>query len=559
MCYIFGPFHHCARKIACRTVADGSPSGGRLIRRRVIVSGLFLLLFGLGWWVGRGGASSDLYSNLDQFVEVIHKVQDNYVDPVEPAKLIDGALRGMIADLDPFSQYLDRRAYAQLLTVTTGHYGGVGITVSVRDNWPIVISPIEGGPAWEAGLRAGDAIVRIDASSAAGLNLEEVADKLRGPAGTEVRLSVRAEGDEEGHDYTLTRREIVTRSVPYAFMAGRRTGYVRLSNFSETSGAEVRAAIARLAAEGATSLVLDLRSNPGGVLEQAVDVSEQLLPRGALIVSRRGRGAGQDSRYYAAGARANLEWPVAVLIDGGSASASEIVAGALQDLDRALLIGQTSYGKGSVQRVFPIAGGSEALKLTTALYYTPSGRSIHRRTRGTSDTEEGDTPDTSATGGDSLPRPRFHTTAGRLVYGGGGITPDMEVIPDSLPPLTLLLERQGLPFRFANRWVNTHPGLKSGAAIGEDTWNAFLSFARTAKVAVSDEAARAERPRLERALRRELARRLSGDAAAARIAFETDPVVQRALAALGHARLPRDVFAGIPDAARPAPAGAVAH
>lgn len=529
-----------------------------MIRRRVILSGLFLLLFGLGWWVGRGGASSDLYSNLDQFVEVIHKVQDNYVDPVDSAKLIDGALRGMIADLDPFSQYLDRRAYAQLMTVTTGRYGGVGITVSVRDNWPIVISPIEGGPAWEAGLRAGDAIVSIDGTTAAGLNLEEVADRLRGPAGTEVRVSVRAEGDEESHDYALIRREIVTRSVPYAFMVGQKTGYVRLSNFSETSGAEVRAAIARLAAEGATSLVLDLRSNPGGVLEQAVDVSEQLLPKGALIVSRRGRGAGQDSRYYAAGERPNLEWPVAVLIDGGSASASEIVAGALQDLDRALLIGRTSYGKGSVQRVFPIAGGSEALKLTTALYYTPSGRSIHRKTQA-SEADEGDTPDTSATGDDSLPRPRFHTTAGRLVYGGGGITPDMEVIPDSLPPLTLLLERQGVPFRFANRWVNTHPGLKSGAAIGDETWNAFLSFARTAKVEVSDEAARAERPRLERALRRELARRLSGDSAAARIAFEIDPVVQRALAALGRARLPRDVFAGVPDAPRPAPAGAQAH
>jgi len=547
-----------------------------LIRRRVLWAALLVLPFGLGWWAGRGGASSDLYSNLDVFVEVIHKVQDNYVDPVDATKLIDGALKGMLASLDPYSQFMDRHAFQNLVAVTDGHYGGVGLMVTVRDRWPSVISPIEGGSAWEAGVRPGDVIVEIDGKSSAGLSLDEVADRLRGDAGTRVRLGVRAEGEDSTRTFVLERRDIVTRSVPYAFLLDRGVGYVRLSNFSETSGSEVRAAVARLAGEGAHSLILDLRGNPGGVLEQAVNVSEQFLPKGALVVSKRGRAAGQDARYYASGTRPNLDWPMAVLVDAGSASASEIVAGALQDLDRAVLVGQTSFGKGSVQKVYPLVGGTEALKLTTALYYTPSGRSIHKLhgaalAAADDSGEEDDNPDadTVAVAPAAPARPRFHTAAGRVVYGGGGVTPDAEVPVDSLPPLVLDLERGALPFRFANRWSNAHPnapedaGTKaprtakgSAAATAWDAplapavWSGFVAFVHAERPVVSQAALEAERPRLERAVRRELARRTAGDAAAARVAFEKDPVVRRALDALTKARAPRDVFV----AARPSKA-----
>ena len=535
-----------------------------MIRRRVVWAGLLLLPFALGWWAGRGGASSDLYSNLDVFVEVIHKVQDNYVDPVDSTKLIDGALKGMLASLDPYSQFMDRHAFQNLVAVTDGHYGGVGLMVTVRDRWPSVISPIEGGSAWEAGVRPGDVIVEIDGKSSAGLSLDEVADRLRGDAGTRVRLGVRAEGEDSTRTLVLERRDIVTRSVPYSFMLDRGVGYVRLSNFSETSGSEVRAAVSHLAGQGARSLILDLRGNPGGVLEQAVNVSEQFLPKGALVVSKRGRAAGQDARYYASGTRPNLDWPMAVLVDAGSASASEIVAGALQDLDRAVLVGQTSFGKGSVQKVYPLVGGTEALKLTTALYYTPSGRSIHKL-RGAAlvaaddSDDEGDNADADTTAAaKAAPRPRFHTAAGRVVFGGGGVTPDAEVPVDSLPPLVLDLERGALPFRFANRWTNAHPATGDGAAkasgsaktsdatwgapLAPNVWSAFESFVRAEKPAVTEAALEAERPRLERAVRRELARRTAGDAAAARVAFEKDPVVRRALDALAKARAPRDVF-----------------
>ena len=532
-----------------------------MIRRRFILGGLFLLLFGLGWWVGRGGASSDLYANVDLFVEVLHKVEENYVNPVESEKLVNGAIKGMLRDLDPYSQFLDRKSFGELENFTHGSFGGVGIVVSVRDNFPTVISPIEGSPAWEAGLRSGDVIVKIEGQSTAGFTVEDAANKLRGPAGTHVTLSVRREGDPEEHDYAIDRRVIETRSVPYAFLADKGVGYLRLSSFSEKSGAEVRAAVARLGTEGAKSLVFDLRSNPGGVLEQAVDVAEQFVPNGSLVVDTRGRLHTQDKRYYASESHPNVTWPMVVLVDGGSASAAEIVAGALQDLDRALVVGHTSFGKGSVQSVYPLAQSGEALKLTTALYYTPSGRSIHRLAHAARDEDEAaddDTADSTAVAppADSLPRPRFHTSGGRLVYGGGGITPDVTVLADSLPPLALRLEQRGLPFRFANRWVNTHPGVKLAAALGEQPWREFLAFARAESVAVDDRAAEQQRPRIEGAVRRELARRLAGDAAAARVGLESDPVFRRALDVLARTRTARDVFAS---AGLPAPRSAGAR
>jgi len=529
-----------------------------LTRRSFVLAGLFAVLFGLGWWAGRSGARGDLYANLDLFVEVLHKVSDNYVDPVEPKKLIDGALKGMMRGLDPYSQFLDSRAYGNLQSVTQGSFGGIGVVVGVRDNYPTVISPIEGTPAWRAGLHSGDIIVEIEGHSSLGLTIDEVADRLRGPQGTRVAIKVRREGEDQDQDYELERELIVTRSVPYSFLVERGIGYLRLSSFSEQTAVEVREAVESLRAAGARSLVLDLRLNPGGLLDQAVDVAEQFLPRNSLVVYTQGRQRGQDNRYYARDAHPLVQWPLVVLVDNGSASAAEIVAGALQDLDRGLLVGRTTFGKGSVQSVFPLRDRSGALKLTTALYYTPSGRSIHRTVRDTSgaadeDDDGGSNPHLAPR--DSSRRPVFHTAAGRTVYGGGGITPDVVVIPDSLPPLVQRAEVRSLPFRFANRWVNSHPepassgngqpGRPGGTAAPPEPapWDEFVAFLRAEKFAFADAELAVLRPALERALRRELARRRGGDAAAVRVALEGDPVFQRALEVLRRARGPREVFA----------------
>lgn len=530
-----------------------------MIRRRFVLATSLAVLFALGWWAGRA-ATRDLYPDLDMFVEVVRKIEVHYVDPVKPAALIEGAIRGMLRQLDPHSQYLDGRAYRDLLSMAEGSFGGIGVEVGVRDGYPTVIAPIEGTPAWEAGLRSGDVLVAIDGKSAFGLAVEEVADRLRGAAGTTVRVRIGREGEADTHEIELTRRLVERKAVPYAFVAAPGVGYLRLTTFSERSGQETRAALARLRAQGAKSLVLDLRSNPGGLLDQAVDVVEAFLPRGTMVVYTKGRATQEDRRFYADEAAPNLDWPVVVLVDGGSASAAEIVAGALQDLDRALLVGATTFGKGSVQRVFPLNGRDGALKLTTALYHTPSGRSIDRA-GADSLAEEVDEDDEDAlpapapdrAPADSAVRPVFRTPGGRTVAGGGGVTPDVVVVPDTLTGLRRRVEARNLAFRFANRWLNTHPQPRPDATV-EVPWSEFLAWLEEEKVEFTAAEAAAQRTPLERAVRREMARRMLGDGAAARVALEDDPAWARARAVLERARAPRDVFAAAAPAATPPPA-----
>jgi len=523
-----------------------------VIRRRIVLGSMLVVLFGIGWVAGRGSArAGDLYQNLDLFVEILHRVQENYVDPVEPEKLITGAMKGMLRDLDPYSQFLDAGSYQNLQATTHGSFGGIGVEVSIRDDFPTVISPIEGGPAWTLGIRSGDVITRIEGKSASGLTIDEVAQRLRGPQGSHVQIGVRREGEEGEVEYSIERREIVTKSVRHAFVVEGRVGYVRLANFSETSGGEVRAALERLKAQGADRLVLDLRSNPGGLLDQAVDVAEQFVKQGTKLVATRGRARGQDNLYFASEVHPRLDWPMVVLVDGASASASEIVAGALQDLDRALVVGQTTFGKGSVQSVFPLRERTVALKLTTARYYTPSGRSIHKASAEpsqllanlTDDEGEGPEPPAPTAAKADTGRPAFRTPSGRTVYGGGGIHPDIEMPRDTLPPLTNRVEGRGLAFRFANRWVNTHRTWRSTDLLTPELWKDFGEFLTAEKVPFTESALVEERPLLSRALRRELARRLGGDAAATRVALEGDPEFERALQVLSRARTAREVFA----------------
>ncbi|MEQ1687595.1 MAG: S41 family peptidase [Sphingopyxis sp.] len=318
---------------------------------------------------------SETRVELARFMDVFQEVKANYVEPVDDSHLIEGAIEGMLASLDPHSGYLDARDFAQLRTTTDGEYGGLGLSVTMEDGAVKVIAPQAGTPADRAGIKAGDFITHIDGELLIGFDLDEAVEKMRGAPGTAIRLTVVRPGRDEPIQANITRERIVLRPVTWEVQGD--VGVLTLSSFSDDVGAQMRTAMAaavRQLGHRPTGWVLDLRSNPGGLLDEAVAVSDLFLESGE-IVSQRGRRAGDVERFSARPGDAAGGLPIIVLIDAGSASASEIVAGALQDQHRAVIMGETSFGKGSVQTVVPLSE-TTALRLTTARYYTPSGRSV---------------------------------------------------------------------------------------------------------------------------------------------------------------------------------------
>lgn len=318
---------------------------------------------------------STTYRQLDLFLDVFQRVKANYVDKVDDETLIKGAISGMLTSLDPHSSYLDSRDFQQLRTQTDGNYGGIGLSVTMEEGVVKVIAPTEDTPAWKAGLKAGDFITHIDGQLIYGSTLDEAVDKMRGRPGTAVKLTIAREGRDEPFDVTVNRAVIELKPVKWSVNGD--VGVIDIISFSANTGADVRMAIRSIdkaLGHKPTGYVLDLRSNPGGLLDEAVSVSDAFLESG-VVVSQRGRGTGDTQTYYARAGDDTQGLPIVVLIDAGSASASEIVAGALQDQHRALVMGERSFGKGSVQTLLPLSA-STALRLTTARYYTPSGRSV---------------------------------------------------------------------------------------------------------------------------------------------------------------------------------------
>jgi carboxyl-terminal processing protease len=319
---------------------------------------------------------SETRAEIGRFISVFQQVRAEYVEPVEDSRLVDGAIEGMLASLDPHSGYLDAGDFAQLRTQTEGEYGGLGLSVTMEDGAVKVIAPQDDTPAARAGIRAGDFITHIDGELLIGFNLDEAVEKMRGAPGTTVRLTVVRPGRDEPIQTSVTREVIVLR--PVRWEVENNVGVLRLTTFSENASGELRNAMQAvrrsLGGRNPTGWILDMRSNPGGLLDEAVAVSDLFLERGE-IVSQRGRRASETERFAARPGDASGGLPVIVLIDAGSASAAEIVAGALQDHRRAIVMGETSFGKGSVQTVVPLSN-TTALRITTARYYTPSGRSV---------------------------------------------------------------------------------------------------------------------------------------------------------------------------------------
>ncbi len=320
--------------------------------------------------------TDDLYKELELFSDAVSIIRTDYVEEKKSKDIIYGALKGMLASLDPYSQFMDPDTYNEMKVETEGEFGGIGIEITLKDDLLTIISPIDDTPAYKAGLKAGDKIVKIDGAITKDLTLIDAVKKLRGKPGTDVNIIVLREADKKLLEFTITRAIIKIASIKRAEMLEPGIGYIRLTEFQENTPKDLSEALKKLEAENLKGLVLDIRNNPGGLLDVAVDVGGKFIQEGKVIVSTKGRVEAQNIEFKSKNKNKHLDYPMVVLINGGSASASEIVAGALQDYKRAILLGTKSFGKGSVQTVVPMSDGS-AVRLTTSKYFTPKGRSIH--------------------------------------------------------------------------------------------------------------------------------------------------------------------------------------
>ncbi|MEO8277074.1 MAG: S41 family peptidase [Thermoanaerobaculia bacterium] len=402
----------------------------------------------------------DAKGDLKLYTELLQAARARYGGEVHFRDLVYSSIHGMLRTLDPHTNFLPPTAYSSMREKQQATFFGLGILVGLRNGRLTVISPIDGTPASRLGIRAGDVIQRIEEESTDKLSIDEAVSRLKGPKGTQVHITILRAGLDEPLDLTVTRAEIPQTTVRYAYMIAPGTGYMSISDFTRSTGDEVQRALAKLKGEGMQRLLLDLRNNGGGLLDQAVDVADQFLPEGSTIVETRGRTRDSGQAYSADGSHAPIAEPVIVLVNSGTASAAEILSGGIQDHDIGLVVGTPTWGKGLVQTVYSLSYGA-GLALTTAKYYTPSGRLIQRDYSSYFDyyTRNGLEPGDDAAHTKIAPpaSQAYATDLGRKVYGGGGITPDVDVQPAEVAPFLQFLIGRSAFFGFGVDFARRHP------------------------------------------------------------------------------------------------------
>lgn len=426
--------------------------------------------------------TDNLYANLEEFSLVASVVRNNYVEEVDSEDLIKAGISGMLSILDPYSEYLDPKEQSALLEDTHGQFEGLGIEIAIKDGWLTVISPLEDTPAERMGIQAGDRITEIEGTSTEGISIEEAVKKLRGKKGTVVRITIEREGIKEPMEYAVERDVISIRAVPYYGLAQEGIGYVRLNRFSDLAADELKEAVSDLKRLNINSLILDLRGNPGGLLAQAVDVASVFLEPNRLVVKTEGKAKTQNQEFHSSGEPLMPDLPMVVLVDEGSASGAEIVAGAIQDWDRGLIVGDTTFGKGLVQNVIQLKDGA-GLKLTTAKYLMPSGRSIQKPEdlKGPLASMENNSQ-TEGEAADSVSiKQKFFTKGGRVVYGGGGVAPDVVVPYERLSPLEYNLLAKRAFFGFAVHYTANHPSVPRDFEVDDAVFSEFESYLKAEK------------------------------------------------------------------------------
>lgn len=435
------------------------------IMRQSLVYGAYIFAF---FVLPRSLAAQEQNNTMTQirkFGDIINLINQNYVDSVNLPQITESAVRGMLQKLDPHSTYLPPKVRESEAERFQGNYFGIGVLFRMMQDTITVLTPLIGGPSERLGVLCGDKIVKINGENAVGLKTDDVPKKLKGERGTKVTVHIKREGSSNLIPLTISREGVAIRTVDASWMIeGTDIGYIYVNKFAATTVSEVQQAAANLKLQGMKKLILDLRNNAGGYLQQAFGLVDEFIPAGKTIVYTKARNEVLSERYFSTRAGSLENIPLIVLINSGSASASEIVSGAIQDLDRGLVVGETSFGKGLVQVPYQLADGSE-LRLTIARYYTPSGRSIQRSyagdrskyyaLEGREDVEEGANLDHKHEN-DTTPRPKFKTAAGRTVYGGGGIVPDYVVKNDTASKFMRSMSRAGVIQDFADNIIVKH-------------------------------------------------------------------------------------------------------
>ncbi len=420
-----------------------------------------------------------------KMAEIAYQIHSRYMEDIDPESLINAGIEGMLSNLDPYSVVLRPKSYESLMEQTHGKYEGVGMQIDLRDNRVTIVAPMEGTPAWRMGFRAGDKIMKIDTVSTEGMKTDEAANLMRGPAGSKVKLTIQRPGMDYELEYDVERAVIELNSVRYYGMIEPGVGYVRIDKFSETTTDELSKAINDMKTNhGMKSLVFDLRSNGGGLLDQAISVANLFLPRNSLVVYTQGKFPTSRKQYFTENEALMADGELVVLVNGGTASASEIVAGAIQDYDRGAIVGTTTFGKGLVQQVFGGQNGEAALKLTTAKYYIPSGRCIQKPEHSKKQFEAmaDDEVDLKAGTEESVnPEETFKTAGGRTVYGGGGVIPDLKVEEEMWKPIEYNLVRKNMFFEFAIDYTTKAKNLPKDFVVTDEMVEAFRQYIKDKK------------------------------------------------------------------------------
>ena len=518
---------------------------GYFMRKRfslLTVSLVVVLSLAAGAFLNNVISSDSIYEQLSKFKDVLSITEKYYVEDIDSQKLTEAAVVGLLEELDPHSNYIPASHLQRIHEEFQGSFEGIGIEYQVLNDTLMVVAPIVGGPSEALGILAGDKIIQIDDTSCIGITQAGVQKKLRGPKGTRVEVSIVRPGMAGTLDFAIVRDKIPLYTVGAAFMVDQETGYIQVTRFAATTHDELLEAMGKLKAAGMKKVVLDLRSNAGGYLEQAFKMVDEFLPKGKKVVYTKGRRQEFDDEYVSSGSGRLLEAPLIVLVDNGSASASEIVAGAVQDWDRGLIVGETSFGKGLVQREFSLKDGS-ALRLTTARYYTPSGRLIQRDygddrlayTRAAYEREEEEGENIGHQAEQDSVRPVFKTLSlGRTVYGGGGITPDYIIKSDKLTEYAAHLRQGNAFFEFATKY-----GEQNGIAmkqeygndaarfvrdfkVTEEIMDQFLDLAKAKKIEFKEDLFEKDRVYIEAYIKANLARRLWGTEGYARVMLSID-------------------------------------